>query len=216
MSSAAVRRLSASSSRPWRRRTEARFAITCPSCSSSPRSLQEDERLLELLNGQGDAAGLNESKSQVVARQRLGPPVTELVHDLERGQVLLGCLLSIALTSKLRPELVEPARLAVPVGCGWFLPASFDDGPGSLGRDARYAAPVLVEVELTEPRLDRARSPLHRPDGSLYSLSQSVAAHEPAPGRQETSDKHKGKGREQDGAEAESRPAFRPAGTRFR
>jgi hypothetical protein len=99
---------------------------------------------------------MNESKSQVVARQRLGPPVTERMHDLERGEVLLGCLFAIALASKLRPELVEPARLAVPVGCGWFLPASLDDGPGSMGRDVREAAPVLVEVELTEPRLDRA------------------------------------------------------------
>ena len=117
---------------------------------------QEDERLLELLNRHRDAAGMNESKSQVVARQRLGPPVTELMHDLERGHVLLGRLFALALASKLRPELVEPARLAVPVGRGWFPPASLDDGAGPMGRDVRDPAPVLVEVELTEPRLDRA------------------------------------------------------------
>ena len=70
--------------------------------------------------------------------------------------MLLGCLLALALASKLRPELVEPARLAVPVGCGWFPPASLDDGPGPMGRDVRDPAPVLVEVELTDPRLDRA------------------------------------------------------------
>ena len=42
-------------------------------------------------------------------------------------------------------------------------------------------------------------------EGSSQSFSQSVAANEPAPRRQETSDEHEGKGRDQDGAEPESR-----------
>ena len=81
---------------------------------------QKDERLLELLDCQSDAAGMNESKSQVVARQRLGPPVTELTDDLERGQMLLGRLFAIAFPSKLRPERLQPTRFAVQVGAGWF------------------------------------------------------------------------------------------------
>ena len=36
---------------------------------------EEDERLLEVLNRDRDAAGMNERESEVVERQRLGTPV---------------------------------------------------------------------------------------------------------------------------------------------
>ena len=36
---------------------------------------EEDERLLEVLNRDRDAAGMNECESEVVQRQRLGIPV---------------------------------------------------------------------------------------------------------------------------------------------
>ena len=78
------------------------------------------ERLLEVLNRYGDAAAMYESESEVVERQRLGLPVTELTHDRERGTMLLGCLFVLALTSKLRPELIELKRLTLPVDCDWF------------------------------------------------------------------------------------------------
>jgi hypothetical protein len=80
------------------------------------------ERLLEVLNRYGDAAAMYESESEVVERQCLGLPVTELTHDRERGTMLLGCLFVLALTSKLRPELVELKRLTLPVDCDWFPP----------------------------------------------------------------------------------------------
>jgi hypothetical protein len=83
---------------------------------------KDDERLLELLNRYGDAAGMYEGESEVVERQRLGLPVTELTHDRERGTMLPGCLFVLAFTSKLRPELIEPKRFTVPVDCERFRP----------------------------------------------------------------------------------------------
>jgi hypothetical protein len=56
---------------------------------------------------------MNESESEVVERQPLGTPVTELTHDCERGPMLLGRLFVIAFAPKLRPELIESKRLAL-------------------------------------------------------------------------------------------------------
>jgi hypothetical protein len=81
---------------------------------------KDDERLLEVLKRCRDAAGVNESESEVVECQCLGAPVTEVTHDRERGTMLFGCQFVIACTSKLRSQLVEPKRLVVPVYCGWF------------------------------------------------------------------------------------------------
>ena len=64
---------------------------------------------------------------------------------------------------------------------------------------------MLVEVELTEPRLERAESPLDRQEGTSQSLAQSVAAHEPASRRHGASDEQEGKGSDQDDAEPEGR-----------
>jgi hypothetical protein len=83
---------------------------------------KEVERLLEVLNRYGDAAGMYESESKVVERQRLGLSVTELTHDRERGTMLLGCPFVLAFTSKLRPLFIESKRLALPVDCDWCRP----------------------------------------------------------------------------------------------
>ena len=83
-----------------------------------------DERLVEVLNRYGDAAAMHESESEVVERQRLGLPVTELTHDRERGTMLLGCLFVLAFTSKLRSVLIESKRLTLAVDRDRFRPKS--------------------------------------------------------------------------------------------
>jgi hypothetical protein len=82
------------------------------------------ECLLEVLNRYDDPAGMYESESEVVERQRLGLPVTELTQDRERRTMLLGCLFELAFTSKLRPELIESKRLTLAVDRDWFPPKS--------------------------------------------------------------------------------------------
>ena len=70
-----------------------------------------DERLVEMLNRYSDAAAMHESESEVVERQRLGLPVTELTHDRECGTMLLGCLFVLAFTSKLPlPMLISSSK----------------------------------------------------------------------------------------------------------
>jgi hypothetical protein len=72
-----------------------------------PELAKDDERLLEKLNGYRDAAGgVNQSEGEVVERQRLGVPVTQVAQDRERGPMLCGGLFVIALAPKLRPALV--------------------------------------------------------------------------------------------------------------
>ena len=77
---------------------------------------KEDESLLESLDRQGHAAGMNESECEVVERQRLGMPVTELANDRQRGKVLLGCPFVVPFPTQLRSKLVEPACAIVLVG----------------------------------------------------------------------------------------------------
>ena len=64
--------------------------------------------------------GMSESESEVVECQCLGVPVTEVTDDGERGTMLFGRQFVMASTPKLRSELVEPERLALPVDSGWF------------------------------------------------------------------------------------------------
>ncbi len=59
------------------------------------------ERLLEVLNRYGTPPQCTRAR-EVVERQCLRLPVTELTHDRERGTMLLGCLFVLAFTSKLR------------------------------------------------------------------------------------------------------------------
>jgi hypothetical protein len=113
---------------------------------------KEDERLLEVLNCYPDAAGMEESESEVVERERLGAPVTELTEDRKRDTMLLGRLFAIALTSKLRPERIEPKRFAVQVDYGWFLLANLQRGPDLMRSDVCEALEVVLKAELVEPR----------------------------------------------------------------
>jgi hypothetical protein len=153
---------------------------------------QDVERLLEVPNRHGDAAVMHESESEVVERQRLGLPVTELTHDRERGTMLLGCLFVLAFTSKLRPELIESKRLTLAVDRDWFRPkglrgARFQlaDHRGVTGREAPQSLP---EPELAEPRPLFPESPLDRTEGRLQPQSHRIAAQEPRPSYQGTPD----------------------------
>ena len=64
-----------------------------------PELPQDDERLLEVLQRRRDA-GVGQSESEVVERQCLGAPVTEVTHDGKRGAMLFGCQLVVAFASK--------------------------------------------------------------------------------------------------------------------
>jgi hypothetical protein len=79
---------------------------------------KDGECPLEVRNRDRNAADVNESESEVVERECLCAPVTEIAHDRQRGEMLLRSLLVIALTSKLRSELVESERLAPRIGVG--------------------------------------------------------------------------------------------------
>ena len=92
------------------------------------------ERLLEVLNRYGDAAAMYESESEVVERQCLRLPVTELTHDRERGTMLLGCLFVLAFTSKLRSVLIESKRLTLAVDRDWFRPKGLREARALNGR----------------------------------------------------------------------------------
>ena len=107
-----------------------------------------DERLLEVLNRYRDAAGMYESESEVVERQRLRLPVTELTHDRERGTMLIGGLCVLAFTSKLRSVLIESKRLTLAVDRDRFRPESLRgarfqlaDHWGVSGREAPQSLP---------------------------------------------------------------------------
>ena len=119
---------------------------------------KEGERLFELLNGQRDAAGMDESQSKVVERQSLGVTVTELTHDRQRETMLLGSLLVIAFASQLCPELVESTRA---VGRGRFVLANLEEGAGTTRRAADGAPEVLLKAERSQPfsHLVPAREP---------------------------------------------------------
>ena len=84
-----------------------------------PELAKDDERLLEVLE-RCRVAGMSESEREVVECQRLVMAITERTHDGKRGTMLLGCQFVLALTSKLRSELVEAERLLLPVYLGWF------------------------------------------------------------------------------------------------
>ena len=110
MSSAAWRRLSASSSRPCRWRTKPRFAITCPSCSSSPSSRSRTSACSKCSTANGHAARMDESECEIVQRERFCAPVIEVAHDRQRGEMLLGGPVRTPVTPKLGSELVESTR----------------------------------------------------------------------------------------------------------
>jgi hypothetical protein len=163
--------------------------------------LKKHERLLEVLNRDRDAAVMNERESEVVQRQRFGPPVTDLTRDRKRGTMLLGCLFVIALTSELRSDLVEPTRSTVPIGSGWFAVANLQERTGPAGSGARGALDVLLKLEVAELRLEPPGSPLGRQRRCSQPFSYPVAAQEPQPSRKGNSQKR----REEDDPEAESR-----------
>jgi hypothetical protein len=101
---------------------------------------EKEERLLEVLHGHRDAsAGMNEGEGEVVERQCLGTPVAQLAHDRKRGAVLLDGQFVIALTSKLRAELVESMRAPAAVVRGRLPAMILQEGvcpPGNAVRGA--------------------------------------------------------------------------------
>ena len=161
-----------------------------------------------MLNRYGDAAAMHESESEIVERQRLGLPVTELTHDRERGTMLLGCLFVLAFTSKLRAELIESKRLTLPVDCDWFPPKGLRgtrsqraDHRGESGREVPQSLP---KPELAEPRLKVLGSPLDRTEGRLQPPSHRIAAQEPRRSDQGAPEEGQAEGNQQDGYEPKS------------
>jgi hypothetical protein len=170
-----------------------------------PELPKEDKRLLEVLNCCSDATGMNESETEVVERQRLGAPVTELTHDRKCATMVLGRRSAIAFTSKLRSERIESKRFAVPVDCGWFRLTNLQGCTDLMRSDICEAVQVLLKAEVIEPRRQLSRSSLDRQEGCPQRLSHSVAAQEPESSRQDTSDEQEGEGSKQDDSEPESR-----------
>jgi hypothetical protein len=124
---------------------------------------KEDERLLEVLNRERDAAGgMNERESEVVERQRLGAPVAQLTHDRKRGAVLLDSPFVLAFAPKLRTELVESMRLGAPVDLGRSPLMDLHEAMGSPRNAVRVALQVLSGGELVEARLSSPGDPLDR------------------------------------------------------
>ena len=54
---------------------------------------------------------MNESKREIVERERLCARVVQLAHDRQRGAMLLGGPFVLPVASQLSPELVESTRL---------------------------------------------------------------------------------------------------------
>ena len=104
---------------------------------------KEDERLLEVLNcDRRRRRRCSESEREVVERQRLGAPVTQLTDDRKRGAMLLDSPFVLAFTPKLRTELVESMRLAAAVdlgglSVGWSSLISVKEAMGSPGNAIR-------------------------------------------------------------------------------
>jgi hypothetical protein len=122
--------------------------------------------LLEVLKG-CRGAGVSECESEVVERQCLGAPVTEVTDDGERGTMLFGRQFVFAAASKLHSELIEPDRLVLPVYCDW-LPRRRRRGQPVRGpKNLRCArrqpgqhpgvAPAAARQEETSPKETVAR-----------------------------------------------------------
>lgn len=171
--------------------------------------VQDDGRLLEVLNRLRDAAGgVDEREGQVVQRQRLCAPVTELTQDPERGPMLLGRLFVIAFAPKLCAELIESKRSAVQACRGWFsltkLRRVSPDAPsGSLDTPTATCA---ERAGATRGDLcERAKSPLDRSDRNPQSLSHPVAPHEPECSDRDASDDKRRQRSEKDDSQSERR-----------
>ena len=104
-----------------------------------PELPEDDERLLEVLDRNGDTAGVNESEGEIVERESLCSPVIQIAHDRQREAMLLGSLFVFPVASKPRPELVESLRFAVRVGCGWFPLTKLQGATGLVGNAVREA-----------------------------------------------------------------------------
>ena len=159
-----------------------------------------------MLDGHRDAAvGVNESKSEVVERQRLGSPVTEVTHDRQGGAMLLDRAVVSAFAPKLCAELVESVRLAAAVDfSGGGVPLmSLHEGLGPLGRAVRVALQVFSRGELVHARLSAPGEAFDRRGACTKRTLHPVAALEPERPGQNSSDEHEDEGEEQDHAKSE-------------
>ena len=72
---------------------DARLVLLVAECA------QDEERMLELLDGGIPGSATSEREAELVARVRFTPPVTQVFHDRERGAMLCGRLGGVALLS---------------------------------------------------------------------------------------------------------------------
>ena len=91
---------------------DARLVLLVAEC------VQDEARVRELLDGDILGSATSEREAELVARERLTPPVTQVFHDRERGAMLFGCLGGVALSSQPASALVEPRRPATRVVTG--------------------------------------------------------------------------------------------------
>lgn len=165
------------------------------------------ERLLEVLNGHGDpAVGVNESKSQVVERQRLGAPVPDATHDRERRAMLLDGSFVSAFPPKLRAELVESVRLAAAVDFGRrrFPVVILHEGMGAPRSAVCVPLQVFPRGELVQARLSAPGDPFDRRGAHTKRTFDPVAALEPKRSGHDPCHEREDEGDEQYYAEPES------------
>jgi hypothetical protein len=169
---------------------------------------EEIERLLEVLNRHWDAAvGMNEREGEVVERQCLGAPVAQVAHYRKRGAMLHDSSFVIAITAKLRAELVESMRPAAAVVYGrlWLPLVIFQEAMGPPRCTARVAPKTSPQAQLVEPGFSSAGGSLDRGGACSKRTFHSVAALEPERAGDNASDEQERDGGKQQDAESESR-----------
>jgi hypothetical protein len=151
---------------------------------------------------------MNESEGEVIERQRLGAPVAQVAHDRERGAVLNDRPFVIALTSKVRAELVESMRSSASVVCGWlrlrFRLVILQEGMGSPRNAVRGALETSAQAELVEPGLSSTGGLLDRGGACSKRTFHVIAALERESAGEKASDEQECKGGKQYDTESES------------
>ena len=159
---------------------DARLVLLVAECA------QDEERVLELLDGGIPGSATSEGESEVVARERLTSPVTEIFHNCERSAMLCGCLGGVALSSQPTSALVEPRGAALRVVTG---------DPGDESTDSE---PACSRLDLFESSRNGV-SGLPQ-DGSDLDLAYPVPSDHPQAG-----DEHQQRQREDDRKERHRR-----------
>ena len=165
---------------------DARLVLLVAECA------QDEERVLELLDGGIPGSATSERETELVARKRLTPPVTQVFHDRERSAMLFGRLGRIALSSQPTSALVEPRGPATRVVTG------------DSGDESTDSEPACARLDLVERNRNGVSG---RPQGGRdLDLSYSIPSDHPQAGdehqqRQHEDDRKERHRRQQPGEE---------------